>query len=444
MGLGTRRVGVGVREAQVHGLEAGGARVAEPGGLEGGCAQREDGQAVVRGVSGEVHQHVQPVLPDARGQGPGAEGGGVVEGRAMGREALGHLVPVGEVRVGDDLHPRGVQVRQERLQEVGAGMAAEVRGDEAQAEAAGPSGRRTRKGLGGRGGGPPAMLRQDRLRPEPGIVVQVVEVGAAGGPALRFPSQAVPEALQALLEAPGPRQQHREVRAGLHESGPEGQGAAVGGDGVPEPTGRVQGLAEVVLGFRGAGIALRGPGQEGQGLGGASGGQQQVAQEAQQGRVLRVRGEAPPEGRLRRLRASGVPVQDAEVEVGLRIVRIQPGRGLQQGPGLLPPPFPQEQPAEIQVERRVAGRQAQGPPQHRLRFRGLPEAEGRHRAQVQGVHVAWAGVEHGPAGRQRVGGAALGVGALGLLPGPHRVLPRWCTFITTPRAMKKLRVLEPP
>ena len=79
LAAGGNRVLVG--EAVVDGAEAGGVEVAEPRHLDRARPAREDQQAVMRGVPGEVHQDVDLVGGDLLGEPEVGPGGGVDEAR---------------------------------------------------------------------------------------------------------------------------------------------------------------------------------------------------------------------------------------------------------------------------------------------------------------------------------------------------------------------------
>ena len=97
---------------------------------------REDEQAAVGGVAGEVDEDVDLIVADLIGEGVVVEGDCVLPMMREGFEALGDCVGVESVGIAEGFDAIGIVMGEEVLDEVADGMGAEIGGDVADAEGA--------------------------------------------------------------------------------------------------------------------------------------------------------------------------------------------------------------------------------------------------------------------------------------------------------------------
>ncbi len=89
---------------------------------------------MLRGVSGQIHQDVNPVLPDLLGNDLMAFSQCAVPVVCEGFDARRDLIGPSHIRIAEYLHPGLVMRLEQRFDEVGAGMAPKIRGDIPDAE----------------------------------------------------------------------------------------------------------------------------------------------------------------------------------------------------------------------------------------------------------------------------------------------------------------------
>ena len=121
------RVGTGVGDAPVHGLEPCGVRISEPGDLNGRNPPREHGQAIATGVPRQVDNDVQLV-----GKHEGFRliiiqfGDFPPEGR-LGTNASRDVIDLVLVVIADDLEPVAIVTLEDRLEEERDDVETEIR-----------------------------------------------------------------------------------------------------------------------------------------------------------------------------------------------------------------------------------------------------------------------------------------------------------------------------
>ena len=128
VGVGfARGVEIGIGEAIVDGVEAGGGGQAEHGHLDGGRLAGEDEHAVVGGVQGEVDEDIDAVGADRLGELGIGQAGGVEPEVGEGLELAGDLIGRAQVGIGvDRRRVRGRDGRRASRSMIPDGMGAEV------------------------------------------------------------------------------------------------------------------------------------------------------------------------------------------------------------------------------------------------------------------------------------------------------------------------------
>ena len=172
-------------------------------------------------MQGQVDEDVDPVAADPVGHLGIAQAHDALPLVGQGLKLLGDAIARADVGVGDERGLPAVVMAEQGEDQLAGGVIAEIGRDESDPQP--PIGRAVvrvranlrREGL-GEAGGPEAMLGQDRL----GIIIGMKMEG------------------------------EQEIVMGHHFVALQRHGAAVGGDGLVEPSGFAQGVAQVVVGGR--------------------------------------------------------------------------------------------------------------------------------------------------------------------------------------------------
>ena len=130
-----RRQADPVRQDEIHLREAGGREIAQPGDLDGSRPPREDGQAVVHGVAGQVDQDVNAVVVDEARGGFVGKASQRLPPRHVPAQPSRELVRLRVRRIGHPLDAAGVGMGERRFEEVADRVLAQVAGDQPHAQA---------------------------------------------------------------------------------------------------------------------------------------------------------------------------------------------------------------------------------------------------------------------------------------------------------------------
>ena len=134
-GIASRRVEIGVGEAVVHGLQAGGGAVGEVGDLQGCRLAGEDEEAAALHEHGKVHEDVDGVRANEGGDLIVADAFDGVPVIRVSPDVGGECVGRFDVAVAKDLDGGVVVGGHERLKKAADGVIAEIRGDVTDTEA---------------------------------------------------------------------------------------------------------------------------------------------------------------------------------------------------------------------------------------------------------------------------------------------------------------------
>lgn len=261
----------GVGEAVVDRGESGGIGITDPRGLHRRGAAREDEEAVVGGVAGEIDQDVERVAADEIGGSVVIEVGEVAPVFGVGAETRGETVGRADVGVTENLEARAVVRGEDGFDEVGDGVVVEIGREVADAEAAraqGGRGERRRGGGEGRGVGrvPAAVLGEKFGGREVGQRVErEEEIAVRAGGGLQGEGGAevddgFGEMALGLGEAP-------EVVVSRGVGGPEAQGFGVGGARLGGAAEGGEDVAEEIVRFGACGLEGDGTLDGGEGFG---------------------------------------------------------------------------------------------------------------------------------------------------------------------------------
>lgn len=331
---------VGIGEEEVHGGQAGGAGIAEPGDLHGRGAAGKDTRAPAGHVEGEIDEQIEAIGADLLAGEIIGKGADVAPMGGEGLDAGGEIVGARDIGIAENLEGAAVEGRKKGKGEKGLAMVAEIAGEKAHAQGAIVRGAIGLEG-GGREGGerggvagvPSEAFIKDGLA---GLGLEMEAIGevAVGEGIGGIKVDGLSEEVDGGIDVAG-------FAGGIAEVVGDGGGMRVEGLGAGE---QLEGGVEVACGAqdaRGAGEGGDGLGIDGEcGQGGLPGIGEQPNGHACMSKadvgveVAGIEGDGVAEMKGRCAVFAEVQESEAEVVVGIGVVRVEAEGFAERGSGL--------------------------------------------------------------------------------------------------------------